>query len=192
MSHNTKECFRGHTFEPDYPESDDCPYCAKMERGIRPTKTVPFYPDGSPGTASAASSASTASPTKPLSRSKTVADYGDVQDPVAGWLVATVGPLRGQDFRVPLGRSSFGRDPSCRICIVGDPSVSSHQGYINYSRNRRFMVSPGEGSSLLYVNGAEVLSPIELHAYDVIEIGKTTMAFIPFCGEQFDWAGEPK
>lgn len=188
----TKECQRGHVFEPDYPDSDDCPYCAQMERRpYQSKKTMPIY-DAPP-----VAEVRPAKP-RPVGQSKTVPlhatvgtlnmDYVDVQDPVVGWLVATAGPLRGQDFRVPSGRSSLGRDPSCRICIAGDPTVSSQQGYINYSRNRRFTISPGEGSSLLYVNGMEVLAPVELTPFTVIEMGCTKMAFIPFCGENFDWS----
>lgn len=193
MSSITKECKRGHVFEPDYPDSEDCPYCAQMEgaKPYQPKKTMPIYdtPVRSEGTANAG---------RPVGRSKTVSLHPvigtvampdlDVTDPVVGWLVATAGPLRGQDFRVPSGRSSLGRDPSCRICIAGDPTISSQQGYINYSRNRRFTISPGEGSSLLYVNGMEVLAPVELTPYNVIEMGATKMAFIPFCGEDFDWS----
>ena len=186
MSRITKECSRGHVFEPDYPDSDDCPFCAQMERSpylSRKTQAI-VDPPGRPEARAAAPVAG-----RPMARSKTVQiDDIDVVDPVVGWLVATAGPLRGQDFRVPSGRSSFGRDPSCRICISGDPTISSNQGYINYSRNRRFTISPGEGSSLLYVNGTEVLAPMELVSMSVIEMGHTKMAFVPFCGDYFDWS----
>lgn len=198
MTRITKECARGHVFEPDFPDSDDCPYCAQMDRGYKSKKTLALYPDQEAGGATPAGASpgargpTVASPNVgAVGRSRTLPIYAtDVEEPVAGWLVATVGPLRGKDFRVPMGRSSFGRDLSCRICITGDPTVSSHQGFINYSRNRKFTISPGEGTSLLYVNGQEVLSPIELSPYDVLEMGNTTMAFIPFCGKDFDWFGE--
>jgi hypothetical protein len=196
MSQIEKQCSFGHYFTVDAADDEDCPYCAQQKTGYKPRKTMPIYLDEAASTNQSTSSlgSTDGTPFKPegnLPRNKTVAVYDtDVSEPVAGWLVVTVGPLRGQDFKVPVGRSSFGRDASCRIVIAGDPTVSSQQGYINYSRNRRFTLSPGEGSALLYVNGAEVLVPQELQAYDVIEMGSTKMAFIPFCGSRFDWSGE--
>lgn len=191
MSKITKECSRGHIFEPDYPESDDCPFCAQLENsGYRSKKTVPIYPDEMRTTGPSGQPSSVPRPnaqTAPLSRSKTVSVLTDLEEPVAGWLVAISGPLRGQDFKIPMGRSSFGRSTECRIIIEGDPTISSQQGYINYSRNRRFTLSPGEGSSLVYLDGTEVLAPVEIKAYSILEMGNTKLSFIPFCGDQFDW-----
>lgn len=185
MSRITKECARGHLFEPDYPESDDCPFCAQV---YQPRKTQPIYPEEMGKPDSPAGAGRPAGGASPLGRSKTVSVLSDLGEPVVGWFVAIAGPLRGQDFRVPMGRSSFGRGSGCRICIPGDPTVSEQQGYINYSKNRRFMISPGEGSSILYLNGQEVLAPLELKAHDVLEMGSTQISFMPFCGDSFDWS----
>lgn len=206
MSVIEKQCGFGHYFDAKSPEDEDCPYCNQQKKGYRAKATLPIYEEDKPSYAPLVTQSTPPTSSK-LGRTKTVPLYDAPHEaipntattanavnlaanPVAGWLVATVGPLRGQDFKIPLGRSSFGRDSNCRIVISGDSTISAQQGYINYSRNRRFTMSPGEGSSLLYVNGQEVLAPVDLAAYDVIEMGGTTMVFLPFCGVQFDWNGE--
>lgn len=199
MSPISKECPNGHLYEPDYPDSENCPYCAQVERGgYRPVKTRPIYLDAAgaevaePIMEAPAGAPSQGAPGgAAFGRSRTQTIYS-LNEPVAGWLVATAGPLLGQDFRVPPGRNSLGRAAECRISIAGDPTVSSQQGYITYSRNRRFMLSPGEGSAILYLNGQEVLAPVELKSYDELEMGNTRLKFVAFCGERFDWseAGE--
>ncbi len=42
-------------------------------------------------------------------------------------------------------------------------------------------------NGLLYHNDAAVYSPSVLGAYDVIELGESKFAFVPFCGENFMW-----
>lgn len=192
----SKQCPNGHMFEPDYPDSDDCPICADMQRKpFQPTRTTPIYDDegkmpdprpmGTQGTARAAAPDVSAS-------KKTHSIYADLAERVVGWLVAVEGPLKGEDFRIYSGRNSLGRDPGSRIRIAGDQTVSGQQGFINFDpRKRRFTVSPGEGSNILYLNGDEVLAPMALSNYDTLEAGRTKLRFVPFCGELFNWDEDP-
>jgi serine/threonine protein phosphatase PrpC len=49
---------------------------------------------------------------------------------------------------------------------------------------------PGAGPRLVYVNDEELLAPTLLQPYDRIEIGASTLAFVPFCGECRQWMGD--
>ena len=46
----------------------------------------------------------------------------------------------------------------------------------------------GESHGIIYHNDDEVIGPVELKAYDKIEMAQTKLLFIPFCGEQFTWS----
>lgn len=112
-------------------------------------------------------------------------------DPVMGWFVCAEGKDRGQDFRIYGGNNSIGRGSSMRIRIPSDTSISKeNMAYVacDYG-TRRFFFAAGDGRNLIHVND-ELLLPHqsrELHAYDRIRLGETTLVFIPFCGEEFSW-----
>jgi hypothetical protein len=38
------------------------------------------------------------------------------------------------------------------------------------------------------VNDKRPTGPVPLQAMDVITIGRTQVAFLPFCGAEFDWS----
>lgn len=182
MSIQSITCPQGHSYEPDYPGSEDCPMCAAA-RSYVAKATRPIYNDDGniphPRDLVNIPQGST---------TKTVPIYEDMNEPVVGWLVAIEGPMLGQDFRLRPEMNLLGRDPSSNVALTGDGTISARQGYISYDpRKRRFMVGPGQGSRLLYRNGDEVLMPVALVAYDELEMGKSKFVFIPFCGERFSW-----
>jgi hypothetical protein len=110
-------------------------------------------------------------------------------DPVVGWLVCVDGVNSGRDYRVKSQRNFIGRDPSMDISIAGDDEVSRKQhAVISYDpRGNVFRISPGEARGLTYLNGESVEVPTILKPYDLIEVGKTHLRFVPFCGDQFKW-----
>ena len=110
-------------------------------------------------------------------------------DPVVGWLVSVEGPDKGRDYRIRTERNFIGRKDNNDIVIKGDDSISREKhAIISFNpRKRSFRLAPGDSRGLIYHNDEEVLTPLELHAYDVLEIGKTKLMFIPFCGEKFSW-----
>jgi hypothetical protein len=191
MATYPNECPVGHSFTASMPGAE-CPICASagLRSGLAEVrKTTAIYDDQDDYPVPLATGS--VHPAASGSGQGTVNIWNDSfgkVEPVVGWLVATHGVLRGRDFRIPMGRSSFGRDPGSRIVIAGDSSISARQGFINYSRNRRFTISPGDGTVLIYLNGEEVLAPMELKPYDTIEMGLSTFAFVAFCGPDFDWA----
>ena len=114
-------------------------------------------------------------------------------DAVAGWLVIVKGPGRGGFRPIYVGMNSIGRDPSQRISLsFGDDMVSREEhAFIAYDEeDRRFYLQHGGKANLVRLAGRPVLAPTELAAYDLIRIGKTTLRFIPLCGENFSWSDE--
>lgn len=113
-------------------------------------------------------------------------------DPVVGWLVCVQGPDRGSDYRIKAEKNFVGRNQTMDICISRDPSISrdNHAAVSFNPKNRSFKLLPGEGRGLVYLNGGEVDSPREINEGDRIEIGQSTLMFIPLCGEKFDWERE--
>ncbi|WP_088186670.1 FHA domain-containing protein [Desulfosporosinus sp. FKA] len=109
-------------------------------------------------------------------------------DPVVGWLVCVEGTSKGQDYQIMSGQNTIGRGQT-NISIKGDDSISreKHAVIIYDPKHNRFFIQGGDGRDLIYINDAPVLAVTELHAYDAIEIGKSRLLFIPFCGEEFKW-----
>lgn len=113
-------------------------------------------------------------------------------DPVVGWLVCIEGPDKGRDYRIRSERNQIGRDASMNICISGDESISREKhAVISFNpKKNSFLIAPGDGRGLVYLNDDEVAVPVELKPYDVIELGKTKLLFVPFCCERFQWSSE--
>jgi hypothetical protein len=44
----------------------------------------------------------------------------------------------------------------------------------------------------VYLNDEEVTLAVELNPYDRIELGESTLLFVPFCGAGFSWPVEAK
>lgn len=110
-------------------------------------------------------------------------------DPVVGWLVCIDGPEKGRDYRLRAGRNNIGRDPRMNVCIEADNTISNeNHAAVAYSiKNHTFSLVPGEGRNLVYLNDADVLAPVLLAAFNVIELGKTKLLFVPLCGDGFRW-----
>ena len=110
-------------------------------------------------------------------------------DPIVGWFVQVTGENRGKTYEIHSERNTIGRANGMDICLKGDLGISRDtNGVISYNpRNRAFHLIPGEGKAIIYVNGEELLSPIELHAHDRVEISDTMLLFVPLCGEKFAW-----
>jgi hypothetical protein len=114
----------------------------------------------------------------------------DESDPVVGWLVCIHGPERGQDYRIHSENNMLGRSPDMDICIEKDTLISrSRHTVITFDpQNNIFYLSPGEGKSLVYLNGKAVLAHQELKPYDEILVGASKLLFLPFCGDRFKWS----
>ena len=111
-------------------------------------------------------------------------------DPAVGWLVCIHGPERGKDYRIHSENNMVGRSSDMDICIENDSLISrSKHTVITFDpQNNIFYLSPGEGKSLVYLNGKAVLAHQELKPYDEILVGASKLLFLPFCGDKFKWS----
>jgi hypothetical protein len=123
---------------------------------------------------------------------KTVGIYahlGSAVDPVVGWLACVDGPDKGRDWRLVSGRNAIGRADGMPVRLASDTSVSrDRHAVVSFDpRRRSFSLAPGEGSGLVYCNGQEVVMPVTLVPLDRIELGASTLVFVPLVGANFSW-----
>ena len=113
-------------------------------------------------------------------------------DPVVGWLVVVGGPGLGAYRPIYEGNNAVGRGADQRIPIdFGDNTISSaEQAYIRYdSMDRSFLFVPNlSKTNVVAVNNKKPTGAVKLEHMDVITMGRTQLAFVPFCGEEFDWS----
>jgi hypothetical protein len=203
-----KRCPQGHFY--DAGKSSGCPYCAGSDKQ---NKTYVMENNESCPQTKDVNSADDVFKTRPIQEqsdsipvtrplyeprqkekekeNKTVAIvYKEIgMDPVTGWLVCIDGPSKGKDYRLHSAKNLIGRSDKMDVCITGDDTISRDvHAIVSFEpRKGSFRIYQGESKGLVYLNNEEVINPIELKAYDCIEVGKTKLLFIPFCGENFKW-----
>ena len=205
MADKMTRCPEGHFYDPTKHLS--CPWCAlppDLEGGerTRPVQAgpppLPPPPLPLPGAIAAAPPPPPPPPPPPLPQvpkpaATRRADISSVKhDPVVGWLVCLSGPDRGRDFRLHAEKNFIGRSPAMDVCISGDETVSRerHATVIFDPKKQIFWALPGEAAGLVYLNGDIVHSPTQLNRDDVLEVGQTKLALIPFCGDKYRWSHE--
>ena len=113
-------------------------------------------------------------------------------DPVVGWLVVVGGPGLGSFRPIFEGNNAIGRGKDQRIPLdFGDTTISSEeQAYIRYdSMDRSFLFVPNlSKTNIVAINDKRPTGAVKLELMDVITMGRTQLAFVPFCGEEFDWS----
>ena len=78
------------------------------------------------------------------------------------------------------------------VALVDDDTVSreSHALVTYDVKHNSFSLSPGQSRGITYCNDEQVEMVRPLNAYDVIEVGKSQLLFLPLCGEKFQWNEE--
>lgn len=113
-------------------------------------------------------------------------------DPVVGFLIVIGGPGLGAHRPVFEGNNTIGRSAANRIALdFGDDTISSEeQAYIRYDgTDRSFLFVPNLAkTNVVSVNDKRPTGAVELKAMDIITLGRTQVAFLPFCGSEFDWS----
>ena len=74
---------------------------------------------------------------------------------------------------------------------LDDEAISNEeQAYLRYdSVDRKFLLVPNLAkTNIISVNEKKPTSAVELSAMDLITVGRTQLAFVPFCGGDFDWS----
>lgn len=110
-------------------------------------------------------------------------------DPVAGWLVCIEGPEKGKDYRLWTRINTIGRSEKMDVCIKKDVTISkeNHARLAYDPKHNNFQLIPAESINNIYHNNEPVYTPVQLKAYDVIELGESKVVFIPLCAERFTW-----
>lgn len=109
--------------------------------------------------------------------------------PVA-WLVITEGPGRGTSFSLIEGLAQIGRNDDQAIQLdFGDNGISraGHAVVAYNAEDRTCYLGHGGKANLVRLNGGPVLSTVPLSNGDMIRISETTLRFVSFCGDNFDW-----
>ena len=114
------------------------------------------------------------------------------RDPVVGFLIVVGGPGLGSYRPIFEGNNTVGRSKDNRIPLdFGDDAISNEaQAYLRYdSSDRSFLFVPNLAkTNVVSVNDKRPAGPVPLQAMDVITFGRTQVAFLPFCGSEFDWS----
>ncbi|CAM4485365.1 MAG: FHA domain-containing protein [Paenibacillus macerans] len=166
-------CMNGHMFS-SRKHGNTCPYCnTTVEQPARAPKSAQ----------SPAAAADMDEKTMPY-----LGETTGIQ-PVTGWLVCVEGPQMGQDYRIMAEKNFIGRAEEMHIRIIGDNAVSrrNHAVIVYDPKKRNFYLLPGDASGLAYHNNEAVYSPVELNAYDLIQLGRSKFVFVPLCGPHFEW-----
>lgn len=184
-----KQCSKGHFYDPL--RHSTCPFCGvpsldipNVTRAKRPDEYV--APPNQPLAVTVAKREGI-SPTE----GRTVGLIQKKQgiDPAVGWLVCVDGPERGRDYRIRSENNFLGRLETNDIQIKGDDAISKEKhAIITYDPEcNQFIIQPGGGRGLVYLNNQPVYAFTQLKIYDQIKVGQTTLIFIPLCGEHFKW-----
>jgi FHA domain len=185
------QCPRFHLYNAPEGQDSGCPVCAAQQADL--TRTRGVWGDAPP--AADISQNTTVDPARAgggAPGGKTVGIYahlGGAVDPVVGWLACVDGPDKGQDWRLVSGRNAIGRAEGMSVRLAADASVSRERhAVISFDpRRRSFSLAPGEGPGLVYCNGQEVVMPVTLAPHDRIEVGASTLLFVPLVGQRFSW-----
>ena len=189
----------------DADEHHACPYCARPVREARRTPesvAIDVAPAAIPDTQVSWSDEKSAAPRVPPSDSGdgTLGYWAQRDDgepaafarqlrPVVGWLVCTEGPARYRDHPLFMGRNTLGRDAGNDVVVRGDKAISRRkQAVITFEpESRVFFITEGEGVNPTYLNGEALREAVDLSRHDKVRIGKTTLLFVPLCGDDFQW-----
>jgi hypothetical protein len=133
------------------------------------------------------------SPRTVLVRGRQKIAHNDFErDPVVGFLIVVGGAGLGSFRPIFEGNNTLGRSPENRIPLdFGDDAISNdEQAYLRYDSNdRSFLFVPNLAkTNVVSVNDKRPTGPVPLQPMDVITIGRTQVAFLPFCGSDFDWS----
>lgn len=184
-----KRCDYGHYYDPS--KFAECPHCDTRDKQ---DVTMALYDEPVAAPVPAPQAPAFEAPAAcPDDEQATVAMYAKAVDaavkPPVGYLICLKGASRGRDYKLYAQRNTLGRSDSMDVAIKGDVGISrENNATISYDpRSRVYHLIAGEGKSIVYVNGEEVLTPVKLFPKDKIEIGDTMLVFLPLCGPEFDW-----
>ena len=175
-----RKCERGHYYDASVHGS--CPYCNREEDAEK-TMAMGVTLAGGSTVAQANGTITAAGTTMPgqvplirpmtttgTDEGKTIAMFQTEQgvDPVVGWLICLDGKEKGRDYRIHSDNNFIGRSEKMDICIKSDDTISrENQAVLTYDAGeRRYYFSPGDGRSIIRLNGKAIFQTTEFKAYD--------------------------
>ena len=175
-----KQCAFGHFYDSSI--YSECPYCGEKTGNSADPHVIDREEVGATLPLSGTQAAQDNGVTIPL-------DFNQEIRPVVGWLVCVEGPEKGRSYEIHNENNFVGRSDTMDINIQGDPGISRDKPVIiTYdSPSRTFFCGFMNGRGVVRLNGKPLLSTTELKQWDIIEISKTQLLFIPLCGEKYDW-----
>jgi len=184
-----RQCPRFHLYHTPEGTDPGCPICAEQQAALSKTRGIWGEPPAADD-AELTRGPLAADPAAPGKMTVGIyAHLGAAVDPVVGWLACIEGPDKGRDWRLVSGRNAIGRGEGMPVRLESDPAVSRvRHAVVSFDpRRSSFSLAPGDGSALVYCNGHEVLVPVTLLPLDRIEVGASTLLFVPLVGEHFTW-----
>ena len=107
-----------------------------------------------------------------------------------GWLVIIKGQGVGAQFPIFAGVANIGRGGDQTVPLdFGDTSISreNHAALAFDPEQVKFYLGHGGKSNIVRLNNLPVLTTEEVNSGDTIRIGETTLRFVAFCDESFEW-----
>ncbi|MBD3676806.1 MAG: FHA domain-containing protein [Rhodobacteraceae bacterium] len=108
-----------------------------------------------------------------------------------GWLVVIEGPGMGSQVTLTEGVARIGRgaDQDVRLDF-GDEKIAqdTHASIVFDEENSAFFVGPGGKSNMVRLNNKPILGTETVQHGDRIRLGKTTLALVALCDENFSWS----
>lgn len=107
-----------------------------------------------------------------------------------GWVAVVSEMGRGSAFPLFDGVSKVGRGTDQTVSLnFGDNSISreNHVSIAYDAEQNKFFIGHSGKSNLVRINGKPLLSTEELHSKDLIRLGETTLRFMAFCEDDFNW-----
>lgn len=108
-----------------------------------------------------------------------------------GWLVVIEGPGLGAQITLTEGVARIGRgaDQDVRLDF-GDEKIAqdTHASIVFDEENSAFFVGPGGKSNMVRLNNKPILGTEAVQHGDRIRLGKTTLALVALCDENFSWS----
>jgi hypothetical protein len=173
--------------EPKIPES----FAVPKEKDAPPTTRV-IRPESKPRKAEPEPESEAPSRTVLIRGKQKIEHAVFDRDPVVGFLIVVGGPGLGSFRPIFEGNNTVGRSLDNRIPLdFGDDAISNEaQAYVRYdSADRSFLFVPNLAkTNVVSVNDKRPAGPVPLQPMDVITLGRTQVAFLPFCGSDFDWS----
>jgi hypothetical protein len=188
--HQSQDATAGGSLYPDPQQTVVGPRIMPSAQALHPNVQARAAPSGGPGGEARTAHFVTGIPHDSLGLPHNVRATAQGVEPVVGFVIVVRGPGSGSFRPIFYGMNALGRGEDQRVSLdFGDQRISreAHAFIIYDDMERRFYIRDGGKSNLVRLNARPVMQPTELSARDILELGDTSLCFLPFCGPDFDW-----